>query len=427
VATLRGGMCRLLAVLPLVVARVAGAAITGGLAVFVARTEGAEFSGRFFLFVSTISILSVLTRLGADPYLSTQIAPRAAEGPLVTTKYLVSTSAAVGMLTLGVGAILRAVELASPSFAARVLAGIPVYLVLLAVTGLNMVWIAGAYCRAVGRASLSIFLETGLFSLWLFGLLEVSRYTTITPTRQHVALAVSLLLPALLLPFVPVLLRARRRLTESGAVKHAVSGIVGFGAVTVTNGVVILIPLQVLGWFGLAHEAGIYNAALRLSMFVGAFGVVIKSVTVRHEVRRTSSTASRPHDVLQVAWMALPWMVVSCLIASQAGLLASIFGPEFAELRSIMLIMLIAQCVYVSGNLIETRAVLAGERAMLNITSASTMAVALALTPLLVHAFQLQGAVWSFAITIVTSRLQLVWLYVRAGRSSASAASLVVG
>ena len=152
-----------------------------------------------------------------------------------------------------------------------------------------MVWIAGAYARSLGMASLSIFLKTGFFSLWLLGLLEISRHTSIDPDRAYVAFGVSLLLPVVLIPLAPVLYRSRTALHSRRIIRHALNGIVAFGAVTVTNGIIILIPLQVLGWYGLAHDAGVYNAALRVSMFVGAFGVVIKSVIVRQEARRTAS------------------------------------------------------------------------------------------------------------------------------------------
>ncbi len=200
-----------------------------------------------------------------------------------------------------------------------------------------------------------------------------------------------------------------------------------FGAVTVTNGIVILVPLQVLGWFGSNHDAGVYNAALRVSMFVGAFGVVIRTLVVKKTAQRSNGAENRVGDVKQSVLVALPWILVSLVISWQGQRLASLFGPGFSELHSIILVMLVAQCVYVAGNLIETRAVLAGEKVLLNVTSVTTIIVAFCVTVPLVDAFGLQGAVWGFALTIGVSRAQLVLLYLRApvrravGREAAEA------
>ncbi len=192
---------------PLLAARVAGAGVTGGLAIYVARTQGVEYSGKFFVFISTITIMSVLTRLGADPYLSSQVAPRAAGGPDVTARYLVATLAAVGALVVAAGAVLAGAQLFAGNLAEILLGGNSVHLVVLAVAGLNMVWVVGAYCRAMGMAATSIFLETGLFSAWLMVILEGSRRAASVITPNQIALGVFLLCPVLLIPLTPVVYR----------------------------------------------------------------------------------------------------------------------------------------------------------------------------------------------------------------------------
>lgn len=404
---------RLVRVVPLVLARIAGAGLTGGLAVYVARTQGAKFSGRFFLLISTITILSVLTRLGVDPFLSATVAPRAADGVRATATHLVSTSIAVLILVAGAGLVLTILQLVVGDWTAETLGRLPVGYLILAVLGVNSIWIVGGYCRALGLASLSIFLETGMFSAWLFGILEVCRISGLEPAPTTVAYAVALLLPVLLLAMMPVVIGARGHLYTKGGWSHALRGLVAFGAVTVTNGIVILIPLQVLGWYGLVQEAGIYNAALRVSMFVGAFGVVIKSTIVRQEAKRLGRIEDRARDVRHMFVFAAPWVVVSLLIAWQSGLLSSLFGSEFKDIESIILIMLLAQCLYVAGNILETRAVLNGEKWLLNVTSVTTVLAALALTPPLVREFGLLGAAWGFAATIVVSRGLLIWMYLR--------------
>ena len=323
---------QLLRVAPLIVVRVIGAVLAGALAVYVARTQGAEASGRFFYLVSTLTITSVITRLGAEPYLTSQVAARGRQDARSGAAYLVSTMVAASILVLVAGLVLSVVQLVSPPLTDRVLGDVPVYALVLAVMGLNTVWIVTGYCRARGKAGISIFLETGLLSLWLLGVLELCRFTSLEPSGRNVALALSLMCPALLAPLAPLLYGARHRLFTIAGIKDALAGIGSFAAVTVTNSIVILIPLQVLGWFGKVHEAGIYNAGFRVSMFVGAFGVVVKSLIVRREIDRTDQVENRRRDVLVSGVMALPWVALSLLLTWQGQLLSALFGSEFSEL-----------------------------------------------------------------------------------------------
>lgn len=397
----------------LVIVRVAGAGLAGVLAVYVARTYGAEYSGNFFYLVSTLTITSVLTRLGAEPYLTSRVAAQAGDGKHSPASYLVSTFIAVGALVLAAGALLWATQIISAPIVEKLLGGLPIYQLLLAVLGLNSVWIVTGYCRALGMAGVSIFLETGLLSLWLLGMLVLASQTPVDPDGTTIALGLALMAPTLFLPILPILFKARHGLLSTRGIRDAARGVASFGAVTVTNGIIVLIPLQVLGLYGMAHEAGVYNAALRVSMFVGASGVVIKSVIVRQQVSASGTFSDRKRDIGRTILIAIPWIVVSLVIAWQGDLLADLFGPEFKAIESIILIMLIAQSVNVAGFLVETRAVLANERSLLNVTSIVTLVIALAVTPPLVHFYGLQGAAWAFALTIAVSRLLMIWLYVR--------------
>lgn len=406
---------QLVGIMPLIGIRVVGAALAGFLAVYVARLYGAQFSGEFFYAVSTLTIGSVITRLGVEPYLTSQVAGSSAS-KWPSLSYFANAFAAVTTLACAAGLGLWTVELVAGTAIERAIGGLPIYWLVLGVIGLNTSWALTGFCRAHGHAALSIFLETGLLSMWLLGLLEVTRYTDISPNISDVAKAVALMCPVLIAPLLLAMLRSRHDLLRWERFRHAFVGIWSYGAVTVTNGIIILIPLQALGWFSKTHDAGIYNAGTRVSMFVGAFGVVLKSIIVRRAKRGESVKTDRRRDVVSSAVMVLPWVAASLLVSWQSQWLVELFGSEFSEIKSIILVMLLAQCVNVVGFPIETYAVLADERRMLNITSATTLVVALAITPLLVWQFDLDGAVWSFAITITVSRLQLVWLYLRSPR-----------
>lgn len=414
---------RLIGVSVLVGVRVLGAVIAGGLAVYVARVYGPAFSGTFFVLVSTLTILSVLTRLGAEPYLTERIASpdqRARQD----ASYLASSCWAVLTTLSTVGLALVAFQIAAPRIAERVLSGLSVPLLLAAVFGLNLLWLATAYVRAKGAAGLSIFLETSVWSAWLWLVLAVCHLADLTPGPDAVAIGVAAMVPVFALLLAPTFVRQRVNPLRPDGYRKAMAGVLGFGALTVTNGIFALVPLQVLGWYGLHEEAGVYNAALRVSMIIGASGVVIKSVVVRQAVRGEglSADARRAH-LRHTCLLAVPWIAISVLIAWQGRYLSALFGEGFEQIESIALVILLAQSVNVACFYLETRAVLAQERRLLNKTSATVLVLSLVLSPLLIGQFGLTGAAWSFAVPIVVSRLQLAWSYLHASPRSGSTGS----
>ena len=407
-----------LRVLPLLGVRLSGAGITAGLSVFVARAFGSTYSGRFFYTVSTVTVVSVLTRLGAESYLTSSVASKAGGDRRERDEYFVATAASVCLLVFVAGMIMQLGLWFFPGVAGTALAGLPVSSIVLAVLGLNSIWLCVGYTRARGFAGISIFLETGMLSLWLLGLVLTAHGSGDRPGPVAIARVLFLLLPVGLVFLTPVLARGRRSVRQPQAIRTALGGIGGFGAVTVTNGIIILIPLQALGWFGMVTDAGIYNAAQRVAMVVGAFGVVIKSAVVRQHVQNPYMQENRLADVIDSGKVALPWLVISLILTWQRHHVAAIFGPDFGALGSIIFIMLCSQCLNVAGFLIETKAVLANERYILNVNSVVTLGVALAVTPALVHQYRLDGAVWGFAITILVARIHLVWMYLRGGSES---------
>jgi hypothetical protein len=309
----------------------------------------------------------------------------------------------------------------------RLVGETPTWLVVLATLGWNSVWIAGGYARAKGKAALSIFFETGLLYTWLLLLFAVASWLRTTPGHTAIALGLFSLAPALALVMAIQLRGTPRGSLTFASIRHAVLGVSAFGAVTITNATVMLVPLQVLGLFGQTANAGVYNAALRVSMFVGAFGVVVKSAVVKSHARAGSSGAGNSRDIVNSALIAAPLLGASLVVVWQQDSVAALFGPEFADMKPILLPMLVAQAIYSAGHLIEARAVMANERGILNLTSGATIVVASVVTPLLVSRFDLSGAAWSFVIAVAVSRGQLTWLYLRRCSASPPADSPEVG
>ncbi len=396
-----------------VVARASGAFLTAFLTVYVARTQGVEASGDFFVLVSSMTAMSVVTRLGSDAYLSRLIAGQRLTHRQAIARAVFATYLACALLILVLGVALTIFRYAYPDASAGLLRGVNPALWTAAVLGLNGMWIAGAYARARGQAATSVFLETALFSLWLLTTLVIQDVSGIALSSGNIIFATALLVPALAPLGLILILRSNDPRPRRSDLLAAMSGIVRFGAVTVMNGAIAVIPLQTLGALDLESEAGVFNAALRVSMVIGAFGVVVRSLVVQAHYRGRDVQRSRREDLVSAAKSTAPWIVVSILLGTQADVLVRIFGSDFADLGGILTLMLVTQCVFVGGNMIEAKAILANEIHILNIVSAVTVVVALLATPALVYFFGLPGAVGAFVIIVTTNRVLLAVLYLR--------------
>ncbi|WP_310962235.1 lipopolysaccharide biosynthesis protein [Nocardioides terrisoli] len=340
-------------------------------------------------------------------------------GTRKTVPALVSTYIVVGCIGLVFGAILMLGELVSPVLVHRLVGelGSPLLLVL-AVLGFNSIWISSAFSRAAGRGTVAILLENALLAIWLTIVLLPWALQSRTPPLWVVAIAMCAIAPMLV---VPVLLRFRREAGRGAAVsslRHAARGLIGYGAVTVTNSIIVWVPVQVLGYFGKLPEVGVYNAAFRVTMLIGAFGVILKSAVIGQRIA-AGNDDHRGDDrwplIRRSVALTIPFVLVSLVIAWQGRLLSSAFGGGFAEMKTILPVMLIAQSINVGGFLIETTFVLRGDRRALNMNAAVTFAVAVVAAPLLVGTYGLHGAAWSFALTTVLSRVHLAFLYVIRG------------
>lgn len=401
-----------------VLARLFGAASTGGLTVYVARAEGVEESGRFFVLVSILSALSLLTRLGSDAYLTSVSAGLDRSHRSRAVAHTVTTSLVVTLMVLTMVALLTVAQICAPSTTDALLAGHAPWQLGLATLGLNSIWLAGAASRASGHAAVSIFLETGFFSLCLFVFVMVQQLRGGPLDHTHLLLTLGLLA-------VPWSLWGAIRAARASVsldlhlFVRAFRGILAYASTALTNGVVVLIPVQALGYFRLVDEAGVYNAALRISMLVGAFGVVIRSLAVR-AYRSDDGKAAEPKisDLTQALRSTLGWVAISLLVATQATPLARVLGEDFSRVSSILAPMLVAQCVYIGGSLLEVRAVLGHRRRMLNQVAAVTVCTGLASSFAFVALWELPGAVLAFALTVLMSRAALVTLYVNWLRST---------
>ena len=389
--------------------RLVGAALTAASAVIAARLYGAVGSGEIFYLVSSISLASLVTRLGVDGVLTRTAlrsrgeALRVACGSSVAVAVLVAVMAVFLML----GSLALATELSN----AR--GGLRIWTFCMAVMSVNLVWIAGAFYRSQGAVEKSIAFETGLPPVMVIAGVTVDQTFAGGGSYATSIAAAYGLSGAVVLASVLAKSQWRQELLSLRfkTLRRRLHELLRFSPAALTNGLVVLAPMQTLGWLGAMEAAGIYNALLRVSMLIGAFGVVIRSTTVR-DTKRAGAHPSRQRDLLAMAkWFAF-WSSVALAIGWNHRWLETVFGPEFGAVqRDLLLTMLCVQCLYMAGVVIETRVLLLGRAGILAATSAATAAAAVAANGSLTTALGLTGAVLAFAGTVVVNRAVLSGMF----------------
>jgi len=378
-------------------ARVGGSLLTAALTVVVARTGGLEYSGKFYLFVTAVSLASVFTRLGVDGFLTHRVVEGSGRSP---RQEVAVSGLAVLLLTF----LACAVSLAGCLVRPDLLQPRGVTFFWIAVLGVNSIWLMGTSFRAQGRAAMSVFVETGAMSAGLVMLVGVFAMSGNEPQREHIALALACFIPV----FLFVVSRVRGRL-EIGrgliaATIRAVAGIARFGSVTLVGGLMVVLPVQILGSIAGAAEVGVYNAAFRASMLIGAFGVVIRSGVVKDML--SPGWEATAYD-LRVVWRSLIlWMsMAGVLWLVGARFVTDLLGEGFGQVRWLMLPLLLIQAVWLAGTHAESRLLVEGHTLLMGLSGGAAVVILVSTCLLLVPIWGAEGAVAGFGCAALGNRL----------------------
>jgi len=279
----------------------------------------------------------------------------------------------------------------------------------------TLVWTGAALLKGIGKTSLSVFIEAGsvplIVLLWMqlytdgggygeavSGLLWANVFAalwTLALVFRHVGCSIAL--PGLYA-------RCRVLLAES------VRGV----WVALSNTLIVWSPLFFLGLLATPADVGVYNAAFRVTMVIGAFSAVFRGVATP----KLAGLLHRRESPVPFLRRSMTRIVLAGLLALAAGEMSfdwvfAHFGAGFANASGLAMLMLVGMLANVLFVIMETQLILADRNDLLRANTFFTVAATLPLTLALIVSFQAYGAALAFVVTNVLSRSNMLYLFNR--------------
>lgn len=399
-----------------VLTRFAGAAFTLLLAIYLARTIGATGSGYFYYALTLIVTISQLMRLGLDGVVlrrSSALFTKKEFGELkqFNGDVLLFTSFLGGALLL-FGLLIKDWMVSHHSFSA-----IEVQLydnVLLSILPFSFLWIYASTLRSLRWSSFSVFIEVGITSfLTLLTLLIYSR-AQITTERALQAQTVGIVLSTLILLLVIWRITGFSLVWQGMFRRVKMLYVESFDSVgvVISNAVIVWSPLLLLGFLAAPADVGIYNSAFRVTMIIGAFSSVFKSIVTPKLAVLLDRKNKLPDTLRRYSkWVGLGLIALLFVVWFVLDNIFMLFGREFSAANDLAVVMLFGQFANVLVVMIETLLILDNRNDLLKKNAIFTMMLSLPLCWLLIVQYGVLGAAIGFAITNVVSRAGVIYLF----------------
>ncbi|MCK9199933.1 MAG: oligosaccharide flippase family protein [Gallionella sp.] len=400
-----------------ILSKAGGALFTLALVAYLGHAIGPEASGYFYFTLAVAVMLSQLLRLGMDGVVLRLSSRYHQAGDADALRKLAGD---VLVYLIGCGALMVAAGLALEGYAAPlVFPGESPHLLyktaLYSFLPFTLVWTGAALLKGIGKTSLSVFIEAGsvplIVLLWMqlytdgggygeavSGLLWANVFAalwTLALVFRHAGCSIAL---------TGLYARCRELLTES------VRGV----WVAISNTLIVWSPLFFLGMLATPVDVGVYNAAFRVTMVIGAFSAVFRGIA-------TPLLAG----LLQRKESPVPFLKRSMAHIMAAGLLVLVageltfdwlfahFGAGFTAASALAMLMLVGMLANVLFVIMETQLILADRNDLLRANALFTLFVGLPLTLVLILYFQAYGAALGFVLTNVLSRSNMLYLFNR--------------
>lgn len=400
-----------------ILSKAGGAVFTLALVAYLGHAIGPEASGYFYFTLAVAVMLSQLLRLGMDGVVLRLSSRYHQAGDADALRKLAGD---VLVYLIGCGALMVAVGLALEGYAAPlVFPGESPHLLyetaLYSFLPFTLMWTGAALLKGIGKTSLSVFIEAGsvplIVLLWMqletdgggygdavSGLLWANVFAalwTLALVFRHAGCSIAL--PGLYA-------RCRELLTES------VRGV----WVAISNTLIVWSPLFFLGLLATPADVGVYNAAFRVTMVIGAFSAVFRGIATP----RLAGLLQRKESPVPFLRRSMAHIVFAGLALLVAGELTfdwlfAHFGAGFVSASALAMLMLVGMLANVLFVIMETQLILADRNDLLRTNALFTLVVGLPLTLALIASFQAYGAALGFVLTNVLSRSNMLYLFNR--------------
>jgi O-antigen/teichoic acid export membrane protein len=393
-----------------------GAVFTLLLVVYLGQMTGSRDSGYFYFTLALVVMLSQLLRLGLDGVLLRRAsrhhsAREHAALQRLSGDVLVYLLVGGTLLLLGGMAVERHVAPLLFPGESLLLYRVALYSCL----PFTLMWSSAALLKGIGRTALAVFIEAGSVPLLVLLLMLAQGGHTDYREAAKALLQANLLAAALAMALV--YRHAGCRILPAGLLRRCLSLLqdaLQSVWVAMSNTLIVWSPLFLLGMLATPADVGIYNAAFRVTMVVGAFSAVFRGIATP----RLAGMMHRSESPVPYLKRAMSPIVIAGLLLVLAGELSfdwvfAQMGSGFAAASGLAMLMLVGMLANVLFVMMETQLILADRNDLLRANALFTAQFALPLTLLLIAHFNAYGAALGFVLTNILSRGNMLYLFNR--------------
>lgn len=402
-----------------IISKAGGALFTLLLVVYLGQTLGSEASGYFYFTLAVAMMLSQLLRLGMDGVVLRLASRYHHSGDGAALQGLAGD---LLIYQLGCGAaMVLAGKLLEPYVAPLLFPGASPFLLyqaaLYSFVPFTLMWVCAALLKGIGKTSLSVLIEAGsvplLVLLWMQLGAGAAGYREAVQALLWANVLAALLALALVVRYAGCRIRLPGLFSRC---RYLLAESLRSVWVAISNTLIVWSPLFFLGLLATPADVGVYNAAFRVTMVIGAFSAVFRGVATP----RLAGLLQRSESPVPFLRRSMTHIVVAGLLVLVAGELGFDrlfvhFGEDFASasasaLAMLMLVGMLANVLFV---IMETQLILADRNDLLRSNAIFTLLVGLPLTLALIASFQAYGAALGFVLTNVLSRSNMLYLFNR--------------
>lgn len=405
------------ALLNAILSKAGGAMFALALVAYLGKTLGSEGSGYFYFTLAVAVMLSQLLRLGMDGVLLRLASRYHHAGDAAALKMLAGDTL-VYLLVCG-GALVLVGKLLQPHVAPLLFAGEAPFLLyetaLYSFVPFTLMWCGAALLKGIGRTALSVFIEAG--SVPLLVLLAMQLQAGDAGYREAVQALLWANLLAALLTLALVARHAGCRIAPRGLLprcRELLAESVRGVWVAISNTLIVWSPLFFLGLLATPADVGVYNAAFRVTMVIGAFSAVFRGVATP----RLAGLLQRRQSPVPFLKRSMAHIMLAGLLLLAAGELGfdwlfAQLGAGFSAAGGLAMLMLVGMLANVLFVIMETQLILADRNDLLRANALFTLLLGLPLTLALIGSLQAYGAALGFVLTNVLSRANMLYLFNR--------------
>jgi len=394
-----------------------GSVFTLALVLYLAQAIGPQASGYFYFTLAVAMMLSQLLRLGMDGVVLRLASRYRQAGDDAALRMLAGDMLACllacggAMVLVGKALERHAAPLVFPGENGDLLYEVALY----AFVPFSLMWVCASLLKGIGRTSLSVFVEAG--SVPLFVLLAMRMGTGAPDYREAVEALLWANLTAAAVAVALVFRHAGCRMQWPGLLprcKALLAESLDGVWVAISNTLIVWSPLFLLGLLATPTDVGVYNAAFRVTMVIGAFSPVFRGVaTPRLAGLLHRNESPVPFLRRSMTHIVAAGLLVLLLAGFAFDRLFAHFGEGFASASGLATLMLVGMLANVLFVIMETHLILDARNDLLRANTVFTLLLALPLTLVLIRYFQAYGAALAFVVTNVLSRGNMLYLFNR--------------